>query len=85
MAEGEGQGVGAAVAGEEVAGDVAPAVAGVAGRLALEGLDLDDVGAAIGEELGAVGTGHELAELQHGDAGEGLLVAHEPSCWGRLK
>ena len=85
VAEGEGEGVGAAVAGEEVAGDIAPAVAGIAGGLALVGLDLDDVGAAIGKELGAVGNGHELAEFQHGDAGEGLLVAHDSSCRGRLK
>ena len=85
VAQGEGEGVGTPVAGEEVTGDVPPAVAGVTGRLALEGFDLDDVGAAVGEELGAVGNGHELPELQHGDAGEGLLLAHESSCCGRLK
>ena len=85
VAEGEGQGVGAAITGEEVAGDIPPAVAGQARGLTLKGLDLDDVGTAISEELGAVGDGHELPEFEHRDARERLLVAHSTSPWGRLK
>ena len=77
--------MGAPVAGEEVAGDIAPAVAGVTRGLALVRLDLDHVGAPIGEQLGGVGDGHELPEFEHRDAGEGLLVAHSASSWGRLK
>ncbi len=34
-------------------------------------LDLDDVGAKVGEEHGAVGPGHDLGLVQHADAVEG--------------
>ena len=38
---------------------------------ALEALELDDVGAEVGEEAGAGGAGVDLGEVEDADAGEG--------------
>ena len=39
-------------------------------------LDLDHVGAVLGEQHGAVGTGDALAEVDHLEPGERRVVAH---------
>ena len=70
----ERQRVLAAVADQEVPALAAAQRRDVAARLALERLDLDDVRAAVGEHLAGPRHGDEVAELQHGDAGEGLLA-----------
>src|SRR5437660_1681922 len=48
----------------------------LAHRIALDRLDLDDVGAALGEDLRAEGDGDELAELDDLDAGERARGVH---------
>ena len=48
----------------------------VTARLALGRLDLDHVSAAVGEHLARPRDGDELPQLDHGDTGERLLVAH---------
>ena len=76
MAEVEGERVLAAIARDEV-----PRLAGgerqkLAGRVAGQRLDLDDVGAALGEELRAERDGDELAELDDLEPGARLLARH---------
>src|SRR5689334_18104352 len=56
----------AAIAGAERAGPIAVAQA----------LDLDDLGAMLGQQHGAVGAGDALAEIDDLQAGERRLVAH---------
>ena len=42
-----------------------------------DALDLDHVGAVLGEQHGAVGAGDALAEVDDLQAGEGRVVAHD--------
>ena len=42
-----------------------------------DALDLDHVGAVLGEQHGAVGSGDPLAEIDDLQAGEGRVVAHD--------
>ena len=77
MPEVEGKRVLAAIARDEV-----PRLAGrerqkLAGLVAGRRLDLDDVGAALGEELRAERDGDELAELDDLEPGERLLARHD--------
>ncbi len=53
-------------------------------RVALERLDLDDMRAAVGEELRAVRDRDELAELDDLDAVEGLGTARDLSHLARF-
>jgi hypothetical protein len=76
MPQVEWQRVLAAVADEEVAALTAPERRDVAARLTLTRLDLDDVGAAVGENLARPRHGDEVAELDDRDARERLLAAH---------
>jgi len=76
MAQIERQRVLAAVADEEVPALAAAERRDVTARLALERLDLDHVGAAVGEDLPRPRHRDEVAELDDGDAGEGTLGAH---------
>jgi len=76
MAEVEGQRVLAPVAGDEV-----PRLAGgqrrqLAHGVTLEGLHLDNVSAALGEDLRAEGNRDELAELDDLDADKRTRVVH---------
>jgi hypothetical protein len=48
----------------------------LADRIAFDRLDLDDVRAALGEDLGAEGDGDELAELDDLDPGERACGVH---------
>src|SRR3989442_2782557 len=75
MAQVEGQRVLAAVTDQEVPALAAAERGDVAARLALEGLDLDHVGTAVGEHLSRPWHGDEVAEFEHRDAGE-RLVSH---------
>ena len=64
-----------------IADHVVPALAGgqrrdVAAGLAFGRLDLDHVGAAVGEDLPGPGDGDEMAELEDGDAVERPRGAH---------
>ncbi|MNZ90042.1 hypothetical protein D3C78_1089920 [compost metagenome] len=76
----DGDGALVAVAGREVSGFarvlagivLAEGRAPVAGVVAGDGaLDLDDVGAQVGQHLGAPGTGEHARQVQHLDAGQG--------------
>ena len=66
----------------EVADDREGGVAAVAGAqgacpVALaDALDLDYLGAVLGQQHGAVGTGDALAEIDHLKPGERRVVAH---------
>ena len=76
MAEVEGQRVLAPVTGDEV-----PRLAGgqrrqLAHGVTLEGFHLDNVSAALGEDLRAERNRDELAELDDLDAGERTRVVH---------
>ena len=55
------------------------AAGAVSGGLAGEGLDLDDLGAEVGQEQAAVGHVIDLAELEDGDAIEGVVGHGETS------
>src|SRR5437899_2265497 len=69
----------AAVAREEVTGLAGGQRRQLAHGIALERLDLDDVSAALREDLRAEGDGDELAELDDLDAGERSHVVHSNS------
>ena len=43
-----------------------------------DALDLDHLGAVLGEQHGAIGAGDALAEIDDLQAGEGRVVAHAP-------
>src|SRR5436309_11002460 len=79
MTEVERQRVLAAVAREEVTGFAGGQRRQLAHGIALERLDLDDVSAALREDLRAEGDGDELAELDDLDAGERSHVVHSNS------
>jgi len=66
----------AAVARHEVARFAGRQRRQQAHRVTLDRLHLDDVGAALGEDLGAEGDRDELAELDDLDAGERAGVVH---------
>ena len=73
----ERDGAFAEVGGERIGALVAVDHAEVARPVAdAGGFDLDDVGAVLGEEHGAVGAGDALAHVDHLQAGEWLVVAH---------
>ena len=76
MAQIERQRVLAAVADQEVPALAATEGRDVAARLALERLDLDHVGAAVGKDLPRPRHRDEVTELDDGDAGERPLGAH---------
>ena len=76
MAKIERQRMLAAVAGDEVARLAGRQRRQLAHGVALDGLHLDDVGAALGENLRAEGNGDELAELDDLDAGERARGVH---------
>src|SRR5881628_3764840 len=85
MAQVEGQRVLAAVTDQEVTALAAAKRGDVAARLALQRLDLDHVGATVGEHLSRPRHGDEVAEFEHRDARE-RLVSHvftwgAPICW----
>ncbi len=68
MAQRQWQGVLAAVPGEEDARLTFRQLPELADRVTLEGLDLDDVCPALGEQLGTKWNRDELAELDHANA-----------------
>ncbi len=73
----EGDGAFAQVGGDRVGALVAVDDAQIACPVADAGwLDLDDVGAVLGEQHRAVGAGDALADVDHLQAGEWLFVAH---------
>jgi len=76
MLEMKRQRVLAAVADEEVPALTSAQRRDVTARLALERLDLDHVGAAVGEDLPGPRHRDEVAKLDDGDAGERSLGAH---------
>jgi hypothetical protein len=66
----------AAVPGEKVTGLAGRQRRQLAHGISLDRLDLDDVRAALGEDLRAEGHGDELAELDDLDAGERSCGVH---------
>ena len=65
----------AAVLLHEVAADAAAALAETARQVALGRLDLDDVGAEVGEDAGAEGPGQHVAEVGHPYPLQGIRAA----------
>src|SRR5262249_50733482 len=67
----------AEIADDRESAVAAIALAGGARPVAVaDALDLDHVGAVLGQQHGAVGTGDALAEVDHLQPGEGRFVAH---------
>ncbi len=76
MAEVERQRMLAPVPGDEVARLAGRQRRQLAHRVAVDRLHLDDVSAALRQNLGAEGNRDELAELDHLDAGERARIVH---------